>query len=77
MAFADHLTTPKPRAGARPVVETHLTAMGDEEAADAVTLLRSSASDDVVARAFTAEGFPASNTAVRTWRIANRVGRFA
>jgi len=77
VAFSDRLAEAPPRPGAPQVIAAHLKAMDPTEAKDAETLLRSRDSDDVVARAFCAEGFQASNTAVRTWRIINRAQRFA
>lgn len=77
MAFSDHLTAPRAKGGITPLIDTYLGVMAPDEATAARTLLASDQSDRQVAVAFTAEGFALGFGAVRNWREANKVGRFA
>lgn len=77
MAFADHLTTEKPKCGAKSLVEVALAKMDPKEAAAARQLLASPQSDALVARAFCDEGYQLGWNSVRNYRLWNGVGRFA
>lgn len=80
MAFADHLTQERDRrkSGQPSLVAEALLAMPTAEADAARILLANRTLPNAeVAEVFTGEGFPMGEGAVRNWRIANKVGRYA
>lgn len=69
MPFADHPIARPAQCGRRPVVDQHLAAMPEGEAAAARQILHSDCTNEYAARVFTAEGYKVSASAIRLWRI--------
>ena len=75
--IADALTAPKRTGGTIPIVPSLLAKMTDELRPLAVQLIDSDHSDQYVAEAFTDDGFPVSAGAIRNYRQAHKLSRFA
>lgn len=77
MSFEDHIAAPAVRAGRGRLVDQHLANMPADEAEAARRLLATHHANAFCADAFTAEGYPVSQGAIRLWRKANQVGIYA
>lgn len=76
--IADTLKAGPSKGGTPPLIPTHLDAMPDDLRKLAEKLVASPThSDRQVADAFTSEGYPTSQGAVRNYRQSKRIGRYA
>ena len=75
--IADALTTPKRTGGQKALVAVLLGKMPDDLRPLAEQLLASDHSDRFVAEAFTDDGYPVSQNAIRGHRYTHKLSRFA